>query len=448
MAGVGTAIRRLFDRFFPERQIYHRRHGHVDFFHVSPLFQIFTVLLTAGVLTWVAYASVNVVFKNEIIRSKDRRIVRLEQTYENRLADMQAAYDELLGVLSLTQERFAESTGALSSRQRQIEALLDYQLDISRDIEGVRRKYAVMAGNSDGDKTNAILMRLQPTEVAKRVSRVPTVTMRRPVQSVSQVLGAVAGSRKPHEAASLSAKTARSLEAEELRVHADQGSMAQHVELSLRAQVHHFEGIIRHTGLSTEEVLSRFVLGEGEAVGGPYIRLTDQGLWEPDASASDEFGRQLLRIATTLDKLSSLHMAISTMPLNQPVDTFRLTSGFGIRRDPFTRRAAFHSGLDFAALRRTKVMSTAPGKVVHAGWKGAYGKLIEIDHGFGFKTRYGHLHKILVKKGDIVDLREPIGTVGNTGRSTGPHLHYEVWFDGEVRNPIKYLKAGRYVFER
>lgn len=455
---VVGAVRYYFDRFFPERQIYHRRRGHVDFIHISPIAQMLAVSATFAALTWVAYASVNVVFKNQIIQSKDRRIVTLEATYENRIAELQAAYDEILGVLSVSQERFAESTGALNFRQRQIESLLDYFLTTSADIEGLRREFAVMGSHVDRDENrNAILMRLQPEEFARRVSRIPQVTMSRSAESVSQVLGAVASSgRRVHARASRSAEEALRLELEEARVRSEQDVMAQSVEESLASQVSHFEAIIATTGLDTQELVSRFTLANNDrtpealedAQGGPLIGLTDVGLWEADAEANDEFSKQLLRIAMTIYDLSSLHMAISTMPLIQPLDDYRITSGLGMRLDPFTRGPAFHPGLDLAARRGAKVMAASPGKVTFTGYKGAYGNLVEIDHGFGFKTRYGHLQKILVNKGDTVDLRDPIGLVGSTGRSTGPHLHYEIWFDDELQNPLKFLRAGNYVFEK
>jgi len=107
-----------------------------------------------------------------------------------------------------------------------------------------------------------------------------------------------------------------------------------------------------------------------------------------------------------------------------------------------------HAGLDLAGVRRTPVVATAPGVVTYARRKGPYGKMIEIDHGQGLKTRYGHLHKILVKKGDKVGFRQKIGQMGSTGRTTGPHVHYEVWVDGKPRNPAKFLKAGQYVFRK
>ena len=107
-----------------------------------------------------------------------------------------------------------------------------------------------------------------------------------------------------------------------------------------------------------------------------------------------------------------------------------------------------HMGLDFGGIKNSRVYATAPGKVIFAGRNGKYGKLIEIDHGLGFKTKYGHLNKILVKRGQKVTNRAKIGLMGSTGRSTGPHLHYEILVKGKHQNPWPFIKAGRYVYKR
>jgi murein DD-endopeptidase MepM/ murein hydrolase activator NlpD len=119
-----------------------------------------------------------------------------------------------------------------------------------------------------------------------------------------------------------------------------------------------------------------------------------------------------------------------------------VTSGFGIRMDPFLGRPAMHTGLDLRAAAGDPVHATAAGRVVTAGWSGGYGNMVEIDHGHGLSTRYGHLSKILVSVGDKVGIGQVIGRVGSTGRSTGPHLHYETRVDDEAVDPHKFLRAG------
>ncbi len=129
---------------------------------------------------------------------------------------------------------------------------------------------------------------------------------------------------------------------------------------------------------------------------------------------------------------------VSAMPTVAPVHGL-LNSGFGSRRDPITGQGAFHPGLDISTRRREPVLATASGTVIKSGWAGDYGKAVEIDHGNGFRTVYGHLDAMLVREGQKVSRGERVGLVGSTGRSTGPHLHYEVRQGDRLLNPLEYI---------
>ena len=142
-----------------------------------------------------------------------------------------------------------------------------------------------------------------------------------------------------------------------------------------------------------------------------------------------------------------LQQLLSCAPLSTPVDYYNLTSKFGNRKDPFTGRPDWHEGIDMGAWPGTKVRTTAAGTVRFAGPKGGYGRLIVIDHGCGIETAYGHLKSINVKKGQIVSYRDVIGAVGSAGRSTGPHVHYEVRVRDKPVDPYQFIEAGRYVFK-
>ncbi len=129
---------------------------------------------------------------------------------------------------------------------------------------------------------------------------------------------------------------------------------------------------------------------------------------------------------------------LSRTPLGPPV-WGRITSHYGYRRDPFTRRYEFHKGVDIRAPRGAPVRATADGEVIFVGWKSGYGKTVILKHSYGFRTMYAHLSKIKVKVGQWVRSGEVIGKVGSTGRSTGPHVHYEVWRNSKTENPAKYM---------
>ncbi|MDB5408050.1 MAG: hypothetical protein JWL84_2962 [Rhodospirillales bacterium] len=134
---------------------------------------------------------------------------------------------------------------------------------------------------------------------------------------------------------------------------------------------------------------------------------------------------------------------LKTLPLAAPLEHYQLESGFGARVDPLNHRESFHSGLDFSAPYKSPVYNTAPGTVIFAGPKGDFGKVVEIDHGGGIVTRYAHMHRVMVAKGQRLTGREQIGMLGSTGRSTGPHVHYEVLVDGTAQDPEKFLLAGK-----
>jgi murein DD-endopeptidase MepM/ murein hydrolase activator NlpD len=159
--------------------------------------------------------------------------------------------------------------------------------------------------------------------------------------------------------------------------------------------------------------------------------------------AHSPFDRELASIQSDLVGADKLMRLAPSVPLGQPVDgALEVTSPFGGRPDPFTGRLAVHTGLDLREDYGHPIVATAAGKVVAAGPAGGYGNMVEIDHGNGLITRYGHLSAILVAEDQWVDAGAPIGRAGSTGRSTGTHLHYEVRVDGEPVDPMRFLRAG------
>ncbi|WP_428526140.1 peptidoglycan DD-metalloendopeptidase family protein [Roseibium sp.] len=164
------------------------------------------------------------------------------------------------------------------------------------------------------------------------------------------------------------------------------------------------------------------------------------GPFEPLSQTS--FADRLHRANTALDTLKRVKFAALRLPLKRPVRTGTLSSGYGPRMDPFLNRLAMHSGLDFKAPYGARVYSAAPGTVIFAGWKGGYGKMVEIRHANGLVTRYAHLSKIRTSDGNHVVAGDVIGNIGSTGRSTGPHLHYEVRQNDRPTNPATFLRAG------
>jgi murein DD-endopeptidase MepM/ murein hydrolase activator NlpD len=144
-------------------------------------------------------------------------------------------------------------------------------------------------------------------------------------------------------------------------------------------------------------------------------------------------------------RLKAFHALLASLPLTLPLREYRMTSAFGMRSDPFNHRPAFHPGIDLAAPYMTPVYATAAGTVSYAGWESGYGKLVDVDHGNGIMTRYAHLHRYTVSVGERVVAGTQVGLLGSSGRSTGPHVLYEVDVNGKPRDPEAFLALGREV---
>lgn len=210
-------------------------------------------------------------------------------------------------------------------------------------------------------------------------------------------------------------------------------------------RIESLELVIQMTGMTVEDIARndkqlRKMLKENKRTantGGAYIPV--EGSLEGETFDTKHFDKEVAYLMT-------LEKAVKRFPLVAPMDKFRITSGYGKRIDPLRGTLAMHRGTDFVGPYKAAVKSSADGVVVYAGRKGAYGFAVEIDHGSSIVTRYGHLNRVLVKKRQKVKRGQVIGVQGNTGRSTGTHLHYEIRVDGKSLDPEKFLEAGKYVF--
>ena len=452
---------------FPERQIYIRSDGRVQFFTFSPTLQATLAGLVLIFLGWVAFATVNVVFKDRIITAKDHRYQQMQSAYENRLADLQISYDELNGALVDAEDKFKSAANQLQTKQNTIAGFLSRKTQIEASV-GARAAApsgklpsdtsqdvppASMFGASDvsDDPVGASLIVL-PGPAA------PQPRTAKPVAATTGMLNGVLGRIRQFASAwfapaapSSAQLSAAYAQHPGLRALAEQtgrlrqmasnetGLMAM-TEDALKYDIGGLRRLVQQTGIDPDELARNFAADEG--MGGPEIPL-DQVRVVGDPG----FGNAYLRASAVLNQLDGMSREVDHVPLSAPVDTvsFDRSSSFGARVDPFTGQYAFHPGIDFAGPWGSRVAATAPGTVVFAGYRGGYGNMVEIDHGFGLHTRYGHLSTIAVKIGMEIAKGTTLGRVGSTGRSTGPHVHYEVWFDDKVRNPSTFIEAGRHV---
>jgi murein DD-endopeptidase MepM/ murein hydrolase activator NlpD len=408
MSQFGTRARALFDRVFPERQIYHRSGGSVRYVSLSPSKQALLALGAVGVAGWCSYASVTVMMGGQVLSAQGAEMDRLEQKYKRLLADSYADAAAMRNQLEERTHAFETATSEFQRRHETLKTLLD--LAGSSSISGSARPI-----ESDGAD---LLVQAKVEEAEPRQSRdweqpgyqVQTVGFRAKVEQL-----------KLEQASFLAA-------AEEAAV-----------ERSEQAR-----GILSMTGVG----LSRLVDSDATGAGGPLIPIDVTGILG-EGGLDKKFANRIKQVAARVSEARRLDAILVSTPLRPPVGVdYRETSGYGVRYDPFTRRLAVHGGLDLVAYDRAPVIATSPGVVRFAGARPAYGLVVEIDHGHGFWTRYGHLRELQVSRGEKVAIGQRVGSMGSTGRSTGTHLHYEVWFRDKTYDPVDFLRAGQHVHEQ
>ncbi len=406
MSQFGTRARAFFDRVFPERQIYHRSGGTVRYVALSPSKQALLALGAVGVAGWCSYASVNVLMRGEILASQTDEAGRLEAKYKRWLSEARAREAAAQAQLKERTETFNKTAVEFERRHETLKLLLDFAggSNVVADTRPVER---------DGAK---LLVQASIEEAEPRVSREWDEPAYR-VQTVG--FKARVDKLKSEQTAFLSA--------------AEEAAVSQSEEI---------QGVLRATGVG----FARLV-GDTANQGGPEVDLS--AVLGENGQVDPAFAGRVKQVAARVAEARRLEAIAAATPLNPPLAVeYRETSGYGPRVDPFSRRSAFHAGLDMAAFERAPVVATSPGVVSFAGVRSGYGNCVEIDHGHGFKTRYGHLRDIQVVKGERVAIGQRVGSMGSTGRSTGTHLHYEVWYRGMSYDPIKFLRAGAHVHEQ
>lgn len=429
--GIVKIAARFWGQFFPERHIYLRSQGRLRYLTLPSSVQFASGALLALLFLWTTYASVTLAFHQGALDSRDARI-----------NELQANYDRLSRDLAQVQQRFVTATLNETNRQKQLAVAVTppgAAVSTASELAG-----DVIAESQKSLKPD-ILPRQRPigggVDSTGAFSEVmPRERPKRPAFSLPESMTDLGGrnyAQTPSEPR-LSGTTKR----------LNDNDIVAYLAGDAITAIASLEKLISLTGLDADTMLRRrndLAANGATAKGGPLLSLPP--------SMTGKFLRrnlpgELAMPSTRKGRLEMLREALFSLPLAEPVEKYYISSGYGYRRDPFTHAKAFHSGMDLVAPMGDPVRSSAPGTVIFAGRNGPYGNMVEIDHGRGVKSRYGHLSKIAVTRGQKIGLRDLIGLVGNTGRSGTAHLHFEVWFDGKARDPRNFLKAGENVFQR
>lgn len=374
------------------------------------------VVLGLGYLVATGY----LVMRDDLIGVTTARQARLQQNYEQRISSLRTKVDHLTSRQMLQQQMVQRKVGELFERQEQLTKRHSRLGDI----------FGIDGGASDGEGT-------------------PTPSPRPDLHSALGGSDDGLGPVKPNAYAPPSPAVASTVPWTIRRTSAAPAennntlTLAE-IEYSLRyiesEQLERVETLTTQTYRVAEtisEALEATGLGDEATAGmpntgGPLIA----------AQSNAGFDEKVRELDEALQHVQSLRGVAKRLPIASPMPGAAMTSKFGRRRDPILGRWAHHSGLDFRGRRGTQVRATGAGTVVKAGWNGGYGRLVEIDHGQGITTRYAHMSKILVKRGDRIDAGTIIGLVGSSGRSTGPHLHYEVRHANRAVDPLTFISAG------
>jgi murein DD-endopeptidase MepM/ murein hydrolase activator NlpD len=410
------------------------------------------VVIAPIALLWAGATTLYISFHDDMLRALAARETEMQAAYEQRLAEARVEFDR-----SASRQRLDES--ALDSRIRQMlsrQAQLEQRGSIVAALAD-QRFHAAGAGHSRVGAANALNPALsainaasplaapvappsaaqafapqQPDEPAAAPKPRPLDEPPQHVSAIPRASGGDADLAAAAASAGLDASAGLSLMGYSLdRMERRQSAALGEIGRAAKSDAAQLQAVVERAGLSVDALATPAPEG---GVGGPYIPVV------ADDRALAEAGQ-----AVALD--DRLTRLLPILPLRTPlIGEAEVSSPFGFRPDPFLGRPALHPGLDFVQEYGAEIHATAAGRVVHAGLMGGYGNMVEIDHGNKLATRYAHMSEILVAEGEEVKAGALIGRIGSTGRSTGPHLHYEVRVDGEPVDPQRFLQAGAPLF--
>ncbi len=416
------SIRRLVSRVFPERAGVFYNRGVVNQKRISSNFQLSLAVFTFLFLGWVIYSSYVYFRYNHIMENNAQKVENANEQYNQILAVIVAYEKQISNINDKIDKKNTLLAKKLNSdipiekeekerffnEQRLLVAELGY---FSKKI----RDFTTSQGFSDFNKEETYY-KLKDAEIQRDVAWKEQKRVKERNTELTNAMGQIKSSYE---------------------------GLLDKVEMLASDKVKdlekNFAGVSRtldNLGLKNKNVLLAKLNSENsKAIGGPFVPLKERKL------PTEKLTKQYDSVKNKINLWEGLSKIKEMLPLGNPVEKMRITSSFGGRKDPFTGKKSMHNGIDFAGKTGTPLYTVAAGHVARAGKRGAYGYTVEVDHGLGFSTLYAHLSKITVQVGDEIKPRDIVGLAGSTGRSTGPHLHYEVRYNGRAINPYAFVKA-------
>lgn len=388
------------------------------------------------VLAWTIIATA-IVMMDSIGAGNFRDQARRDQIeYETRLQALVTERDRRAEEAAAAQARFSSALAQISVMQTELLNSEDRRRELETGIEVIQSTLR-RTMNQRQDLSQRITALEAAVQNGTSVAGATGSVSNEALDLLASALADTAAERDQIEADAQSAiDRAAELELDLRLMEERNDEIFRQLEEAMMVSVEPLDNMFRAAGLNTDTLLDQVRRGYS-GTGGPLTPLqfsTNGGEADPDTARANE-------LLSSMDRINLYRIAAERAPFSMPVrDNFRFTSGYGMRW------GRMHYGTDFAGPVGTPIYATADGVITHAGWSSGYGRLVKIQHEFGIETRYGHLNAIRVQEGQRVSRGDRIGDMGNSGRSTGPHLHYEVRVGGEAINPMIYIRAGQDVF--
>ncbi len=403
------AIWRVISRLFPPREftVMDTPRGNVYTFKQSSFWRFTRFCGKIGLILWASWSTYVFVYHRPLLQKRTQQLDTARATHARHMTDLQtylAKYNELTRNLNVIDDKILNSK-KLDDKER--EKLMNSRVKTWGELDFLRTRITEMFTDEDFapeyTKLSELsieyeLTRAENEELKKRNIQI--------VESMAQIA-----------------------EADTIIVDAVSALATENTE-ELRQNIKKIKGTITTLGLSETTLINKANKYSNPLVGSAYNPLDLDG----------KIDEKYQKLADNLELWHGLKRLNEVLPLGAPLDKVRITSNFGTRNDPFTGKPKKHRGIDFAGKIGTELKAVAPGRVVSAGDRVGYGTTVEIDHGLGFTTLYAHLSQITVSRGDWVRPGTVIGLGGSSGRSTGPHLHYEIRYKGAPFDPTKFVK--------
>ena len=388
--------------FLADKEIIFRSGGRAKGFNISHRLQVWFLLIVGAIFCWSGYNYCAYHHSAHVIHKKERELGKTRNAYIELMSDVSVLQNNLKDVVSAVEEAGA----GLSELQ-------EYKEKAS-EVEDKLKQITDSEAWIDADKVEDKVTKKEAL-IQKDIALKENNTLREKINTLSNKLENLQQTVKGLETAEIAIlEKIEKMSGKEID---DIKKSLGEINNSLRRQKQYFNPLAN--------------IKDGK--GGEFIPL--EGV-----EISPELQDKMDETFNRLELLDRYKTAMSAVPLGKPVYKYHLSSAFGNRSDPLEKRIATHKGVDFSAAKGSRISAPAAGKVIDAGYNnGGYGNLVEINHGNGFVTRYAHLNRIYVKKGDYVTYNQAIGEVGRTGRATGSHLHYEVLYNGRNVNPLTFV---------